>query len=250
MESKQINSTYFTNSECFEDEFYIQLQNPNQLSRDDICQVEDTYFEYYNRRYNKIMFYFIHIIMYYITIVLFLTYVFEIFYKFTFKRYLERGKNFSYENSDSEDEQVNEDIIIKQREYINDKYGENQVKMEMNELETKVFLQDENDDYNLIITKDIGTNTYKEDIIPAWCDSSEEYFKCRLEKLLENTRIAIPVNSFCSIYGHISQLIPKDATFLELDNDTVSNATIVNMLKEICSKRGWNNKFLITDNNY
>jgi hypothetical protein len=251
---KQINSTNFTGNVCLvEDKLYI----PYLYKNENVCLVEDKYCEKYNRRDNLIIFYFIHLVMYYITIGLTLLYILKLFNKYVLQKYLEDAtkniyRDFNIHNKDDyyDDKEASQLKFFGKREYINDKYGENQVKMEMNENETNVYLQDENDNYNLIITKDIGTNTSKDDIIPNWCDSSDEYFRCRLEKLLEDTRIAIPIDSFCSIYGDISKNIPNDELFLELDKDTVSNVTIISILKDICCKRGWDNKFLITDDNY
>ena len=273
MNFTQNNWSNFTENLCF-------IEDENVHQNKDIC-LEDKYFEKYNIRDNIIIFYFIHLVIYYITIGITAIYIFNFIHKYFLRNYLEKitrniCEDFNIHYDDDDDEDEDEDFNIhydkdKQRlkispedlkecinklknsnteKFIKNKYGSNKVKMEMNESETKVYLQDENNNFNLIITKDIGTNTFKEQIIPIWCDSSEEYFRCRLEKLLENTCIAIPVDSFCSIYGNISQIIPKEQFFLELDEDKDSIVHIFCVLRDICCKRGWNNKFLITHDNY
>uniref|UniRef100_A0A6C0J6C0 Uncharacterized protein n=1 Tax=viral metagenome TaxID=1070528 RepID=A0A6C0J6C0_9ZZZZ len=257
MNFTQNNWSNFTENVCF-------IKDENVYTSKDICQ-KDNYFEKFNIRNNMIIFYFIHLVIYYITIGITTMFIFNFIKKY-FVNYLEKITRDMYEDFNihyDDDERLKisledlQDSINKLNKsnttnFIKDKNGLNKdinkVKMEMNESETKVYLQDENNNFNLIITKDIGTNTFKEQITPTWCESSEEYFRCRLEKLLENTRIAIPIDSFCSIYGDISQIIPKDQLFLEFDKYIDSTVPIICMLRDICCKRGWNDKFLITHN--
>ena len=250
MNFTKINATNLTKNVCsFEEKYLYQHSNEN------VCLVEDEYREKYKIN-NLIIFYFIHLVMYYIAIGGTLLYIFKLFNKYVLQIYLEevtkntyRDFNIHYkidEFIDTDKTNMENQIIAKN--YIKNTYGSCDVIMKIKKCETKVYLQDENNNFNLIITKDIGTHTPNTDeIVPELCTSSEEYFKFRLEKLLEDTRISIPFDSFCAIGGDIGENVgPHTEYFIELDEYTISNEIIINMIRDICCKRGWENKFVIT----
>ena len=247
MNFTNMKPTIFTENVCsFEETNLYQCSNKN------VCLVEDEYFEKYNKRDNLIIFYFINLVIYYITVVITLVYIFKLFNKYIFQAYLAEVTKNMYQDFNihyQDDEYIdNERTIIENqiidKNYIKKKYGSCEVVMKINKSETKVYLQDKNNNFNLIFTKNIGTHTLGNDeIVPEWCTTSKEYFKCRLEKLLEDTRIAIPLDSFCAIGGNFHF---QSESFIELDKHTKTNELLINMLKNICCKRGWENKFVIT----